>query len=565
MGVYMNYSLKTVITRIVSCLLLGFLVFAAIQYGRGVYDFTFIERVPTPGQPEAVTDAPTPPDTGTETAADTDPNDTLPPSDTEPVSDGTGDVDTSDPAVTEEPPAEETTAPDEEALPPVPATAASVTAGLSTVADAEGKGYTPLTAGTYKRATSLLARLPIRGTSDKWTLSTYMARDLLVTEYEKGCIYTEETTTPADRPAIMLQNGFIIRDNGGTLTLLSPDGRTVLADYDETSFRLTNLRDAEGNALFASVKHETREILIPIMKKNEYTGKPEETGLFEETPVKQEVEVLTYYTLSPEGKWIPSEYTDEYPLPEADLGLLFDAPADYGVSDGPLERYCGDSGRWGYRNKETGQIVCYPQFTKAYNYKDGYAICFDGYRMHVLDESGHKVWSTLYDEPEVFVTYNELTLPDTNGIESIGTYYFSHGLTRLRVRENLYTYKLYSYIKSDDYTALYDVNGQQFPIPQGYTLEGYSDGMLLLKKEGEELYGYMNYKGQWVIQPEYTYARPFLSGLAVVGKGNKMGLVDVNGSFVLPRVFDYISEPSGGMVAVYDKSVGWNVYRMMTK
>ena len=54
--------------------------------------------------------------------------------------------------------------------------------------------------------------------------------------------------------------------------------------------------------------------------------------------------------------------------------------------------------------------------------------------------------------------------------------------------------------------------------------------------------------------------------MMVVGKENgKKGLVDTAGNWILPQVFDYISLPSSGMVAVYDKTVGWQVLRMMSK
>ena len=46
--------------------------------------------------------------------------------------------------------------------------------------------------------------------------------------------------------------------------------------------------------------------------------------------------------------------------------------------------------------------------------------------------------------------------------------------------------------------------GKEYPIPSGYTLITYSDGVLLLRNNETGLYGCMNYKGAWIVQPEYS-------------------------------------------------------------
>jgi hypothetical protein len=134
------------------------------------------------------------------------------------------------------------------------------------------------------------------------------------------------------------------------------------------------------------------------------------------------------------------------------------------------------------------------------------------------------------------------------------------------MRPNLVTYMTYYYIKTADYNTLIDIRGNEFQIPGGYTLESYSDGVLLLKKQDEALYGYMNYKGEWIVEPEYSYARPFVMGLGVIGdKDGKKGIVNTEGAFVVPMTFDKISDISKGTIALYDTSVGWSVLRLMAK
>lgn len=550
------HFIETGAIRVISLSVMLALTVGAMMYLQGYFDFTFIERVPL-NPAEAETES-----VGTEAV-------------TEPAAPETG-------AVTD--PVESDTAeiiqsnqgnpvvgtPQQNPSASGPASvqrenAKSVTESLQSAKTYQSKGYQVQDSGIYQKGKTVLAKLPLSGLGKNLSYSEYEVRDVKVTEYERGCIVTDEIFVTEDRPAVTLRNGYIIRDVNGKLTLLKPDGTTLLSDYDESSFRLTELRDENGKALFAAVKRVKEDVYLPIMTKGEYSGRPMESGFFEEEPVKMEVEHLTYYTLSDDGKWVVSEYNDENPPKETERGLLFDAPLDFGESDCDLERFYS-YGRWGYKNAKTGATVIYPRFTEAYNFRDGYAVALDGYYMYFINEKGTVVYQISYAEPEQFETYENITLPDTDGIEALGTYYFSHGLTRIRVRQNLFNYKLYYYIKESDDTYLFDVRGNRFPLPIGYTLEGYSDGVLLLKNNDTGLYGCMNYKSEWIVQPQYSHVTPSLSGMIVVGNENgKKGLCDTEGNWILPQVFDYISAPSAGMVAVYDKTVGWQVLRMMSK
>ncbi len=549
------HNIKTHTVRILSLCVMLCIVVGSVYYIKGYFDFTFIERVPL--SPDA--------ETAEETEAVTESV-----SETEPVGEATAalpGVDTAEIGETAVPDSAHPSAPPVQET-PKKETAKTVSASLKKAKAAQSSGYRFQTEGIFKKGKSILANIGISGLGSQYSYSTYDARVTDIVEYERGCMVTEESYVKTARPAVMLRNGYIIRDINGKLSLLRADGSTVLSDYDESVFRLTELRDRNGNALFASVKKEKREIPVPIMIKKEFTGQLIESGLYEEDVTQTvEVEVLTYYTLSADGKWVESDYTDEYPHAESDMGLTFDAPLDFGKSDSDIERYYNGYS-WGYRNAKTGDIVVYPRYVRAYNFHDGYAVAYDHYAMYFLNEKGSVLYSVKYDKPEVFATYNEVTLPDTNGIEALGAYYFSHGLTRVRIRENLISYKVYYYIKESDKTVLLDEKGNEFPVPVGYTLISYSDGVLLLQNNETGLLGCMNYKGAWIVQPAYSHVTPSLSGMIVVGQKNgKKGLYDTEGNQILPQVYDEISAPSAGMVAVYDKTsgLGWEVYRMMSK
>ncbi len=555
------HHMKTTVVRVLSLALMLGIAAGSVYYLKGYFDFTFITRVPVLTEENAATadtealpaDTEEPPESNTDALPDIQNPGSIG-EETLPVDTESPEVGTNPPPVTQNKPQNET--------------AKTVSASLKKTKAAQASGYRFQTSGIFRKGNSILANVGIAGLGSQFSYSSYDARVTEIVEYERGCIVTEESYVTAPRPAVMLRNGFIIRDVGGKLSLLRADGTTVLSDYDESVFRLTELRDRSGNPLFASVKKETREQPVPIMIKKEFTEQLIESGMYmEDVTETVEVEILTYYTLSADGKWVESDYTDENPHAESELGLSFDAPLDFGKSDCDIERYYNGYS-WGYKNAKTGDIVVYPRFIRAYNFHDGYAVAFDHYSMYFLNEKGTILYSVRYDEPEVFATYNEITLPDTDGIEALGTYYFSHGLTRVRERRNLSSYQVWYYIKESDKAILMDVTGKEYKIPDGYTLIAYSDGVLLLQNNETGLFGCMNYKGAWVIQPMYSHVTPSVSGMIVAGDENgEKGLYDTEGNRILPQVYDEISTPSAGMVAVYDKSsgLGWEVYRMMNK
>ena len=115
-----------------------------------------------------------------------------------------------------------------------------------------------------------------------------------------------------------------------------------------------------------------------------------------------------------------------------------------------------------------------------------------------------------------------------------------------------------------DEDVLVSPTGKRFDIPSGYDLISYSDGILLLEKDGE--YGYLNTYGNWIRDPELLDAKPFLEGVAVCKniEGN-YGVIDTNGKAIIPFNYDYISNISSGTIAAFSKTTGWTVFQKMSK
>jgi len=98
----------------------------------------------------------------------------------------------------------------------------------------------------------------------------------------------------------------------------------------------------------------------------------------------------------------------------------------------------------------------------------------------------------------------------------------------------------------------------------GYSIVAYSDGVVLLEKKGR--YGFLETAtGQWIADPQYTYAEPFCEGLAVIGYADgKRCMIDTEGNVVLPMVYDHISQCSNGTVVAYAEGQGWSIYNKMS-
>ena len=219
--------------------------------------------------------------------------------------------------------------------------------------------------------------------------------------------------------------------------------------------------------------------------------------------------------------------------------------------------------RWGYRDL-MGNVVIEPQYVTACAFtSQGLAAVTDEEgNLFFIDTEGNETVSLrddVYVTPPEFSYIRSRQLFQTaleDDIDSIGMYYYDSGYVMVRYclrgtsSERLYWNE----------NRLVDAEGNYFDLPADYTLEGYSDGILLLKKD-DGRYGYMNNRGEWVAPAVYRDASPFLYHLAVVvDEDGNYGMIDAEGNVVLPCVFDYVSDASGGVVAAYRAESGWEFY-----
>ena len=110
----------------------------------------------------------------------------------------------------------------------------------------------------------------------------------------------------------------------------------------------------------------------------------------------------------------------------------------------------------------------------------------------------------------------------------------------------------------EDMEVIVNADGKKFDLPEGYRCKAYSDQRILVEKGGK--YGFYAVKGAWIADSKYTYATPYYEGLAVVGSSSFKGVIDLEGNFVIPMSYSYISVCSGGIIVCWSSQTGYEIY-----
>ena len=327
-------------------------------------------------------------------------------------------------------------------------------------------------------------------------------------------------------------------------------------------------RDPNGTRV--RVPHaKDRTVWVEAKLKNKEKGTPS-------------TKIVNEYFLLNGNSFAPAEYND---LTDG-RGLNFDYPAYYGLSDNALyitaklfDTYSQDingqltvteTAKWTYARD--GHEISDYIYERAYNFSEGLACVstekyYQDGGMFFLRSNGTRAFSTIkkYNNTalERYVIENLLP-PLSYGPESIGYFYYDHGLVRARLEViDYWNYTSNNLLRLNSSTEiLIDTSGNVFPVPVGYEIKAYSNGMILLERDG--LYGFMDYTGAWIAEPVYSHAEAFSEGLAVlVTSDGRYGMIDTAGNIVLPFAYKYISSVSDGIIAAY-KDNEWSIIRKMT-
>lgn len=408
------------------------------------------------------------------------------------------------------------------------------------LSDSAEDGYTLLKAEVYERQNCVL-------TAEKWTGDNHFTCGTEIVEVvknvpnvENGGFTSVVTPTVRERIAVDPYMGYVLythKDGEGNITtsLCMPDGTVIFADLGE---------------------------MVPAYARD-----------FTNAPLFKNADGSKFYALRCKEESDVSTYSLEAVVQEkVRVGLSYDYPATpVGLYQDKFElSYRTDRGFYLYYNYKNMQRCMSTHILFGFNFgKEGLAVVqkSDERQAYIINSSGKNVFkgqtSPWVDiggaNGKLYVIYR-YQLPKTFGIESMGCQGFDNGWVRLLVQT---VTAVHGTLVAEEY-RLMNTEGKFFNIPTGYTLEGYSDGVLLLEKDG--LYGYYSIDEKWIAQPIYTYARPFIQGLAVVGyTGGTVGMIDTEGNIVLPFVFTSLSDVSSGRIVGFCENVGFTVFSVMKK
>lgn len=137
------------------------------------------------------------------------------------------------------------------------------------------------------------------------------------------------------------------------------------------------------------------------------------------------------------------------------------------------------NGKWGYIDK-TGKIIITPQFQLCYEFKNGYAMAQIKNKFGLIDKTGKFIITPEY--------YN---LTNFSG-EALG------------LQKTMF-----------DPWFLADISGNQLNEKTFSRMSNFSNG-LAPARNNDDLWGFINEKGAWVVMPKYTGAHIFSEGFAFV-------------------------------------------------
>lgn len=218
----------------------------------------------------------------------------------------------------------------------------------------------------------------------------------------------------------------------------------------------------------------------------------------------------------------------EYRAADYDKGISYDYPSYLAGCDRGFEVFSRD-GLYGLRRTDDGSTVVPAEYADVYGVSEGLicAVDSDG-ALFVFDTEGEELASGFLGA-------------EKENRSGIGYYFFYDGLTRARTQTG---------------EVMLHKSGTLLDVPKDFTVEAYSDGMILLSK-GDKC-GFMNSKGAWACDPVYSDAEPFYEGLAVVeNRKGKYGIIDRNGTELVPCAFDRITNCSDGLILLYEAEYGW--------
>lgn len=407
-----------------------------------------------------------------------------------------------------------------------------------------------------------------------WTDTDYSAATHRLGLVTGGIPLTKLFSVRDGRPALRTYMGYILYDDGKHISALGLNGIVSVAGIEKLT--PAYVRDSDGRPLFTYkdkyyhlVDNSNEMIQVrynPLYAPPLKYDSPREYSLGSAVLSRYYVETVHQRKIDADGNDVTVEVDQKLSGAVKEGKDITDAAVYAKLNIPEYTLQYRDCILWGYLGARGGVAIAAQYYFASEFNENGIAVVGDANgKLKLINSWGGTVadpsGTVLYlDERNRRPATEAYYLPETFGIESLGMFTFDHGL--MRIRRCLYDYKEeWELIRERD--ILIQPDGTEFKIPQDYKLRGYSSGVMLLEKNG--YYGFLDYTGKWIAQPIYTYAQPFIEGLAVIGfTSGKRCMIDNKGNIVLPFIYDHISNASSGVITAYS-SDGWSIFNKMSR
>lgn len=234
-------------------------------------------------------------------------------------------------------------------------------------------------------------------------------------------------------------------------------------------------------------------------------------------------------------------------------------------SSGDLEPFL-KNGKWGYKDKDSRDVIVPPKYTYAGSFKDKRAVVGLNYKYSVIDQNGKELTSFKYDFITDFeegfakvkrddrwtfinVDCKEITAFKFNKVES-----FINGLAKVGINDN---YTLinqngeqiteFYYENISDFSFI-NQKGNEITEFDNETIVDYDNS--IAKVIRNKKFGLINTLGKEILFCDYDLIGIFTNGLAKISKNEKYGLVDLSGKIILPCEYADIDPFISGIAKV---------------
>jgi hypothetical protein len=209
---------------------------------------------------------------------------------------------------------------------------------------------------------------------------------------------------------------------------------------------------------------------------------------------------------------------------------------------------------YGYANI-LGETVIEPQFVQAGEFAEGFAaVSYDGVNTGYINQLGELVIDPRFSYGGAF--HQGLAIVGVPGVDADKPF-----LSAFIDRDGRFVFGDARYVTAEPFReglAAVSLDGERFGYinlrgemviePQYPQAESFSEGLAPVQLG--DRYGFIDRTGQFIIEPQYDAAEPFSDGRAQISLEEKVGYINHRGDIVIEPIFDYGSHFAEGRALV---------------